>query len=479
MAGKMNILLLKVGEALSSGTVEGLQGKGFNVGVVQEQSQVATSLLHMTDPVLVVDCGAEEEVAYNHVKNLIQSSELHAHPLVVIGKEVDSYETVLKRYFPIVATLTIPCSTVDLIKAVEFCHSGFNAPKVSGATLSKDRVAEATTEAHPVDELYNKFEDVPSIVFHYFEFLGLFNKTIGGATYTKKPSEQTLLDVGAMSPDSRIVPLLSSLGSSAGKWGRSHIIRTGYISTMFFNQFPFPPSLQEDAKVAALLFSWTFAGTERGLLRYDYSGTRQLILRKDLCSKIKDSAMKLALELAQPNAANLVALMGKMIGREEDINDTAESIAVNTIVTADLIDRLCFAQGFWDARVANSLLRKFRSGKARDIHPAVLACSIKFLAEAIAACPTVLYPKKYRRIKPKEAGSEEASEPIQAFEKQVAIPDLSPGMRLSRPILTADGVTLLDPDLLLDRDLIWRLWQLSAIRPVLGPAVVFSALISS
>ena len=57
-------------------------------------------------------------------------------------------------------------------------------------------------------------------------------------------------------------------------------------------------------------------------------------------------------------------------------------------------------------------------------------------------------------------------------ELRVALSSLRPGMRLSQPVLAFDGRMILDSDLKLDPDLIWRLWELAAKRPLNSPVIV-------
>ena len=59
-------------------------------------------------------------------------------------------------------------------------------------------------------------------------------------------------------------------------------------------------------------------------------------------------------------------------------------------------------------------------------------------------------------------------------EKKVPLAGLLPGMTLSRPLLSFDGREILPSNLSLDQDLIWRIWQLAALRPLNAPLVIYS-----
>jgi hypothetical protein len=96
------------------------------------------------------------------------------------------------------------------------------------------------------------------------------------------------------------------------------------------------------------------------------------------------------------------------------------------------------------------------------------AAGVRFISEALAACPlAVTLPasllKRYQVQKVKNAGEKKAR---LKDEVEVSVEDLAPGMKLTRPLRTRDGMELLEGNQRLDEDLIWRLWQLAGVRPV-------------
>jgi hypothetical protein len=116
-------------------------------------------------------------------------------------------------------------------------------------------------------------------------------------------------------------------------------------------------------------------------------------------------------------------------------------------------------------------MRKFKSGSCNDIHPLMLAVVMKYVSEALAASPPSFLLTKSVRENP--ALQAEAGEPIREGETKVPLDSLAPGMRLSRPLKAFDGRQILSEDLVLDEDLIFRIWQLAAVRP-LNSAIVVS-----
>jgi hypothetical protein len=119
-------------------------------------------------------------------------------------------------------------------------------------------------------------------------------------------------------------------------------------------------------------------------------------------------------------------------------------------------------------------MRRIGSGKLRDLHPAVTCCLAKFLSEALAKSnPAHLIRKDIREnVDLIEKARTNREQPVAANETKITLDQLLPGMKLSQPLFAFDGKQLLEEDLTLDQDLIWRIWQLSALRPINAPVIV-------
>jgi hypothetical protein len=247
-----------------------------------------------------------------------------------------------------------------------------------------------------------------------------------------------------------------------------------FTAAQIANALKLSPQTQENLHCACFLYAWALVDSDRSLLRKEYYRPGKIMVRKELCSRIKDSAMKVAGELREQGVAELLSKLARLIGREEAIGDDEVALAASTIMAADMLDRVCFQSGFWDPRAAHTLLRGLKLGKVKDIHPSVLCFVVKFLAEAITSRQVRWVIPKHIRNNPELMAEAEKIRDMEVSENETKIPlaDLSPGMRLSRPLVTFDGTRLLDPDVQLDQDLIWRIWQLSAVRPINAPVIL-------
>ena len=139
-----------------------------------------------------------------------------------------------------------------------------------------------------------------------------------------------------------------------------------------------------------------------------------------------------------------------------------------------MVDRACWQTNYFSPRAAYKLMSMAKSGELSEMHPAALCCIIKVLAEAITSNTQVLLIPKELRSDPEllQAAKEARETVIRSDEERVEISALTPGMKLSRPLVTFDGRELLEGDLTLDQDLIWRIWQLSLVRPLNAPHVI-------
>ena len=76
------------------------------------------------------------------------------------------------------------------------------------------------------------------------------------------------------------------------------------------------------------------------------------------------------------------------------------------------------------------------------------------------------------RAEPEGALKERIHRKVQAGESKVTLSALQPGMRLMRPVVSTDGTLLLPENVVLDDDIIWKLWRLAAIKPLYTPVCV-------
>lgn len=481
-----DIFILQLGDRLPPQLRETLIQKGYPTYVTADMAALARSLNALPKPIVLVLCAEGTEESFRDTKQLIGNAELHSFPLILVGTDVDSYENVLNQHFSLATTLNAPCANSDILEALTYVVRSYPVrhATISEALRQPTLVVEPTANgpqevpepAVVEHDAYKKNSSIPEVFFQSMQSLNIEAGSLGGAQYPRGVDENLARSSNLFPQERALQERARNICTDVGKWGRLHLYRTGYITQHILKALNIGAEYQEQAKAATFLFSFSFAGDNPDLLRREYFEARHSSFRRDMCSKIKDSAMAVALELKAPDVGNLIASIGRLVGREEAVNDSPLSIVASAIMAADITDRVCFQSGHWNPRRSYTLLKKMRAAQLLDIHPDVLCCIVKLLTDAMCAHPHALIINKHLKNDPalKKAALAYREQRVARDEKKVALVNLMPGMRLSRPVMAYDGREILSSDIKLDQDLIWRLWQLSTVRPLNGPLVVFS-----
>lgn len=461
--------------------LDALVDHGFHATIAEDAAAAEKQLATSDRPILLVECGLDEEKVSGFIKQVIQSEGLRGVPAVFVGRDADSFERVLSKYYKSLVTLTLPCSGADLFSALNYCalyyadQTGAKARRARRHDRSDDSPPEGTAAAVQVvqAEISRDSREIPTLVFEQYGQLNLFRHFLEGLRYTRGINQDDLAERGLMPAEQRLRHIVLAIADDLGKWGRGHMYRTAFLASKIADPLPFTPKQREDLKLAALLFSWAFVRSDKKLLRLEYAGPRNLIIRKDLCSKLKDSAMRVILDLTLPGPGAMIGAFARLVGKEDEPEEALLTLSGAVLMAADLVDRICFADGCWNPRAAYHLFKRCRHGKVKDIPPEVMACVIKLLSEAITGNPRLITPKRLRDNEEMKIRAALARDAVtSAWEQKVPLDKLVPGMKLSRPLETYDGRKLLESDVVFDQDLIWRLWQLASIRPLNGPAII-------
>ncbi len=488
-----DILVLQRAEPMPTKLLDTLQRKGYSIRVITDKADTYANLLALIEPILMVDCG-NSVGSFDYMKWFFDIPEILEFPVLVIGKDVDGLEEQLSKKFGLATTLRGPCTPSDLTEAVRYISKVYRRglPTKEAPAEKKEEANEVAPSTPPplpeikdVDgelpleashQFYSQAEPLPNLLFQQLQNFNLLESTLGGDLYPAlvKFSED---EIRARMPNNEIViGAFHSLSEEVGRWGSFHLIRTGIMLNQILHPFQFESVLCDNAHIAALLFPYALNGRNRSLLRKEYLGRDCLLLRKELGSLIKDSALQIGMALKIDLASNILGLLGRLVGRETTVNDEPMAIATSAIMAAEYADRICFNAGNWNPRAAYGLIRRIKSGKLRDFHPAVLCCLVKLLCEAVTVSPPAYLLSKAIRDNPmlKDAAKINREQVINNNESKVSLSALAPGMKLSKPLFAFDGRKILSEDLILDEDLILRIWQLSALRPLNSPVVVLN-----
>jgi len=482
-----DLLFIDKGDASSAKMRDGLQRKGFKVKNASNPEDAASIIGSLVRPIIIIDCGTRPG-ARDFVTPFCKAPILHLAPAIVLGKDVDGLADDLNQVFALASTLRTPCSQQDLLDTLNYISS--NYPERSATRIAPPPSKEAAPptqtplpppapaatddEAGGNHSLYKKYDSIPGLYFEQLRRFNILDRNLGGASFISMSQSNEETASSTLSSDPKRRAAVKEIQEAAGKWGRNHLQRVSYITEQILAPLEIELTLREASRSASSLYALSVSELNRSIFRKEFIGRGSLLLRKELCSRIKDSAYLLATTYQFSLEAEIVSVLAKLVGREEEVADTPVNLVASAIMAADLTDRLCYQSGHWNPRAAHSLLRRIGSGRLRDLHPAVTCCLAKFLSEALAKSNPAYLIRKDIRENPElvQKARDNREQPVADNETKVSIDRLLPGMKLSQPLYAFDGKQLLEEDLTLDQDLIWRIWQLSALRPINAPVII-------
>ena len=101
-------------------------------------------------------------------------------------------------------------------------------------------------------------------------------------------------------------------------------------------------------------------------------------------------------------------------------------------------------------------------------------CILKFLSESIVSTSYKFFVDGNTSNDPFliQCAKDTKNYNSKEYEESVDISALSTGMQLSKPLVSFDGKVIVGANVILDNDLVWRIWQISAIKPLNAPTIV-------
>lgn len=471
MSQQNQVIIVQRGNSIPAGLREALQSKGYTTRVCLSNQEAEAFLVNDQENIVVVYCAPETDGPQT-VGSLVEHKKLHPNPIIFIGKDADQFESFLNRHFILATTITLPCSSSDVVSAIEYV-----ARFVQKLRKTPKKAEDSTgAENEAVHQLYRQFKTIPDIVFDQLVKQGLLARELGGAVYATTFRPDKLPNKTFLPTTEEAKKAIQEIGDLITDVKIARLYRTALLCDFIFKVIGLGGANLENARIAAFLYSSTFIVDSRDLYLNEYLTGDKESFRKEICSKVKDSALSLATDYNSPVIGRIVSSVGKFIGGEEIPTDAIEHLIASTICGADMIDRLVYQRGVFQPVAAYCVLSVLKKEPVSYLHPFVLGCLIKVLAEAVCSkASNIAIDKNMRAMNTMMQSADAISEMVLgAQENKVELSSLTPGMKLSRPINTFDGKELLNDQMRLDQDLIWRLWQLAAIRPLSGPVVVFT-----
>ena len=493
---RSDVLILKITDP-PRGILEALIKKGHAVVELREFDDVKERIARLAQPVLMVYCGGTEQQTTSYANKLASLNELANFPVVFVGRAIAKHDRMLSQAFRAVTVLEFPGEPQKILAAVQELSSAWEEPEeveqqparaprpetkivktiertIPQVTAAPDQTTTASNRIRPSVELSEQVSSIATQIFNELSELKVSNGALGGEQLARGIKSEQLEALDLLPSNPRLRYKVDHLLRSTDSWGRGHLSRVAFVNNKILNVVYSNQAADriDSAKSAAILFASSFAGNDT-LMRRDYSAPEARALKSEMTAKIRESASQIK-QLDQ-KASEIVAEMANLLGSNKPSSEELYLMA-SSLLAADIVNRLCNAQGHWSPAGAYTLMRRIKSGSVLNIHPKVISCILLTLTEASNSEVSVLMlPRLPRQIRATLAEIRSHKKlPVSANEMALPLTQLQPGMTVAQPVMAFDGTTLLKSGLVLDNDLILRLWQLSSIKPLLIPMVVLS-----
>jgi hypothetical protein len=426
---------------------------------------------------IVVDCGEEAGEAQATLRELLSESEVALFPVVLMSSADEDPPEELCSKFLNLTTLSYPVYSHEVLDVLKQFDRDLDLYIEKLAKIAPERVPEnipPPIEEEPGADPLAFQDDFSGAIFSKFDDFELHAKPLGGALFCQEVTFD-LLEVRSLVPKNPghkelLDDVIASVPKNVHKDIFSRILIGGQTSSVL----PVSDELLEVGLLAMYALPSGFA-EKIGLFSINYLNPGYNPVRDEVSKFMNLSADFAAAGLPEMTAP-LIREMAGIIGGKQKAKDTEESILASTLVAADLADRACREKGAWHPRLTYVFMSKLFRGDFSYLHPTSLALLLKFLGETISnTTPVHLVPKHLRGNtkylnEHKRARKAEVSD----GEQKLPIARLLPGMRLSRPVVGYDGATLLPEEVVLDEDMILRLWRLSTVKILNTPVIIYT-----
>lgn len=475
--------------------IEYLNKKNFSTRTCLSVTQAYEEIKSLACPILIIYDEGQNKACEDLVLELSQEERLFTFPLVISTKLAEQHNSLLERDFELTATINQPCPISGFVSAIIEISSNLErmaaessiiaseeAPRSNeifqGYSVQNNQLGQDNQENLKKPKLTNIVslddDELPvDVLFKKLKINEYENFTLTGEIYAALFNPPSIKFDNLIKADQKLLDLSTNVLNSVGKWGKAHLMRVCYLTLELCKILKIDDAQRDATIISAVLFAQGFNGKHKPLLKRDYTGTGNSALKKSVCSIIKDSALKISCDYNSANVGSIIAGMARLVGKEETPDNTPESISSSILMISEQTDRFCWNSGRWNPRQAYSMARRLKTQEWKSFNPTLVNALSKLLTEAVTCklSTYMLLPKKIKNQKEFFEKVQKSNIEINENEIKVSISKLTPEMRISKPLYAYDGREILPRDLILDRDLIDRIWQLSYICPLLTPTV--------
>lgn len=455
------IIFLDFSKDEYSQLIQGMYSSRSTMLFASSVSELFKLLSKVQDPLIIVAFPAGVPYEQN-LSPILRASVLSRFSFVFIGKDIQREEALIGKSLKFSITLNTPTTSDDVHGALDYLRNQKNPqPEKKKA----DKGTALSPKIPPPRE--TSILSVPQLCFQSLQKRGLQKAQMKCVPLVRAAKVEDFPATEFLPMDQRVTRVVDGIIKQLGNKGAGHLYRTASISNRILEKLEVEGIEIQNARNAAMLYSWSFV--ERpALLIKDYLMPNRAHLRREVAEFIGKSATRIETELGLGTERLIVNTMSRLLGDEYQVGDRVEDLISSTIITTDMVNRICWQNGHWNPRAVNHLMHHFSAAEVPDIHPLVLGLTLKVLSEAVEGIGANLLKAQALKRNPalKVVPPVDFVTTPSLTEEATPLSMLVPGMRTSRPVFTFDGRTILNRNTVLDEDIIWRIWQLAALRPV-------------
>lgn len=304
-----------------------------------------------------------------------------------------------------------------------------------------------------------KVGDVHEQILKAQAMLGGRPLVLGGMNYVSMRMPIRLSSDNYSPQDSLYMKLIDDSLQLAGDWEVGHFRRVAYAVKCVLGALRLEEEDLDLGITMAYLYAWPHGLSNSKVSRDQYTRRGQEGTKERFKKSLEANADTIREFLSQESLADAADVMARLVDIKRRPRADVLTTIGSAILLADMIDRECFSENLFNARSAYYMLRWIERGEADLLDGGVIALITHFLSEAMEAAP------------PRIPGPELKKPEGAAKTVKVRFSHLQPGMRLAAPLKTIQGKKILDSGVVIDSDIIWRLWRISAVTPILTPEI--------
>ncbi|MCB0323729.1 MAG: hypothetical protein KDD69_09160 [Bdellovibrionales bacterium] len=431
-----------------------LRDRRFDVHVLRYIEEVERRVAKRRPAALIVDASSGEAEVSERLFDLTEARSLYDIPLVFIGKQVVEHSRALLKRYARLIPVNYPFRPEAILEqfgvAVQPSEGGVPQPE------GERRRAEGALIEKPD----------PARLKH-----SLGGKVLAEGRYVEDFDDELLLP--QHSERESIRKALDAI-TKANLWLGAHARRSAFVASAVTTNTGGTPADDAAVRAASLVLNW---GLARGTMREftaDLLGNQSDELKRRVSDGFKMTADFAAERLKDERAAEIVRAVAELLRSPSSTVPTEVRSSAECVLLTEAADRACWKSQRFEIMGAHRVLRSMRSTPLLT-DKKVLEAMSRVLGEAVLLQDPTLRPygksmtieEKVHKRRLLEQAKDDARTLFGATAtRKVQLFDLVPGMRLAEPLVALDGQVILAANTVIDLDMMMRVLQLAAVRPM-------------